>query len=324
MFTDILKIKPQLDAKDLNKMEQSLQSRFTKIAKNFGKGISNVFKSGGLMGVAIALIDKLLNPLKEVQEAMDRALAKGDDLATFAAQFNTTSGRLAKVQAMGESTGLDAEGLRMLLVKFQTSLAEAAADPNKDTSVRAFAGRQDTLEAFFEFIQSLQKLNKGDQLRVQSEVFGERQILKASEFLNADFGEMSKAFSRFDADKLTKAADKLATAADLNDRLAAMRGLDDLQAKSGVINTGMIRAKDASERLNMEKENARIKNYQNLQAITDSVTRIMGVVEEGLGLLGSLIQKVLPFIDQATTFMKNMMKSPAVRGIKSLFGGSDD
>lgn len=171
----------------------------------------------------MALIDKLLNPLKEVQEAIDRSLSKGDDLATFAAQFNTTAGRLAKVQALGEASGLDAEGLRMLLVKFQTSLAEAAADKNKDTSVRAFAGRQDTLEAFFEFIQSLQKLNKGDQLRVQSEVFGERQILKASEFLNADFATLGKQFARFDTEKLTRAANKLANFSDLNDRLGTTR-----------------------------------------------------------------------------------------------------
>lgn len=324
MFSEVLKIIPQIDSKDLAKMEKDLQSRFTKIAKGFGKGLSNVLKSGGIAGVALALIDKLLNPLKEVQEAIDRSLSKGDDLATFAAQFNTTSGRLAKVQAMGEASGLDAEGLRMLLVKFQGAQSEARADRNKDTSVRNFADREDTLEAFFEFIQSLQKLNKGDQLRVQTEVFGERQILKASEFLNADFSSLGKTFARFDANKLTVAADKLAGLSDMNDQLAAVRGLDDLQAKAGVINSGMIRAKDQSERLNLQKENARIQSYKDLQAISDSVTKIMGIVEQGLALLGSLIQKLLPFIDQAGEFMKKFMKSPMVRGVKSLFGGSDE
>lgn len=324
MFSEILKIIPRIDEKDLKRMEQQLQSRFTKIAKGFGKGLTNVLKGGGIAGVALALIDKLLNPLKEVQEAIDRSLAKGDDLATYAAQFNTTSGRLAKVQAMGEATGLDAEGLRMLLVKFQTSLAEAAADPNKDTSVRAFAGREDTLEAFFEFIQSLQKLGKGDQLRVQSEVFGERQILKASEFLNADFGELTGYFKRFNADKLTGAANRLAGNADLQDRLTAIRNLDDLQAKSQVINSGMIRSRDQSERLNLQKENARIKSYQDLAAISDSVTKIMGLVESGLALLGSLIQKLTPFVDKVSGAIDRFMKSPMVRGVKGLFGGSDD
>lgn len=324
MFSEILKIIPQIDAKDLAKMEKALQSRFTKIAKGFGKGLSNIMKGSGIAGVALALIDKLLNPLKEVQEAIDRSLAKGDDLATFAAQFNTTAGNLAKVQAMAQASGLDAEGLRLLLVKFQTATAEAAADPSKDTSVRAFAGRQDTLAAFFEFIQSLQTMNKGDQLRVQTEVFGEKQILKASEFLGANFQELAGYFSRFDSARLTTSANKLAANSDLNDRLTAIRDLDDLNAKAGVINSGMIRSKDQSERLNLEKENARIKNYQNLQTISDSVTRIMGIVEEGLGMLGSLIQKVIPFINDATDFMKKFMKSPTMRGIKSLFGGSDE
>lgn len=324
MFSEVLKIIPQIDNKDLAKMEKALQSRFTKIAKGFGKGLANVLKGGGIAGVALALIDKLLNPLKEVQEAIDRSLSKGDDLATFAAQFNTTAGRLAKVQALGESSGLDPEGLRMLLVKFQTSLAEAAADPNKDTSVRAFAGRQDTLEAFFEFIQSLQKLNKGDQLRVQSEVFGERQILKASEFLNADFQTLGKQFARFDADKLTVAANKLANISDLNDRLAASRGLDDLVSKSGVINEGMIRAKDASERLNLQKENARIQSYKDLQTISDTVTKIMGIVEQGLAMLGSLIATLTPFVNSAVELMKKLAKAPLLRSLKSYFGGSDE
>lgn len=324
MFSEVLKIIPQIDPKDLAKMEKALQSRFTKIAKGFGKGLANVLKGGGIAGVALALIDKLLNPLKEVQEAIDRSLSKGDDLATFAAQFNTTSGRLAKVQAMGESSGLDAEGLRMLLVKFQGAQSEARADRSKDTSVRNFADREDTLEAFFEFIQSLQKLNKGDQLRVQTEVFGERQILKASEFLNANFQDLGKKFARFDAAKLTGAADKLANLSDMNDQLAAIRGLDDLQAKAGVINSGMIRAKDQSERLNLQKENARIQSYKDLQAISDSVTKIMGFVEQGLALLGSLISKLTPFIDKVGAFLDATKKSPMFRGIKNFFGGSDE
>jgi len=324
MFSEILKITPQIDGKDLNKMEKALQGRFTKIAKGFGKGLANILKGGGIAGVALALIDKLLNPLKEVQEAIDRSLSKGDDLATFAAQFNTSAGQLAKVQAMGEASGLDAEGLRMLLVKFQSSISEAQADPNKDTSVRAFAGREDTLEAFFEFIQSLQKLNKNDQMRVQTEVFGERQILKASEFLNADFKELGKTFSRFDSGQLTKAAERLAGMSDLKDRLGAVRNLDDLQAKSGVINSSMIRAQDQSERLNLQKENARIKSYNDLAKISDSVTIIMGYVEQGLALLGKLIGMLTNFLPTVTGAIDRLMKSPMVRGIKGIFGGSDD
>lgn len=95
-------------------------------------------------------------------------------------------------------------------------------------------------------------------------------------------------------------------------------------AKSGVINEGMIRAKDASERLNLQKENARIQSYKDLQTISDSVTKIMGIVEQGLAMLGSLISTLTPFINQAADFMKKFLKSPMVRGVKGLFGGSDE
>lgn len=324
MFSDILKIKPQIDNKDLQAMEKQLQSRFTKIAKGFGKGIGSLFKGGGLLGLAVGLIDKLLNPLKEVQEAIDKTLKASDDLATNAKQFNTTAGRLAKLQAFGKAAGLDPESLSMLITKFQTAVAEAKANPKEPSAVRNFTGQTDTAAAFFEFIQSLQKMNKDQQILVQQQVFGEKQILKMADFLNSDFQAVGKYFSRFDSAKLTRDINKTADLNDLQDTLAAVRDLDDMQKKSRLINEGMIRTRDASEKLNLQRENQRIQSYSDLAAISQTSEKIMMMVEQGVGLVGKLINVALPFIDKATVFMQQVLKSPMMRGIKSLFGGKDE
>src|SRR5687767_8200002 len=108
MFSEILKIIPQLDSGDLAKLESSLSGRFTRIAKKFGKGLGSILTGGGIAGLALGLIDKLLNPLKDVQEAIDRSLKDSDDLVTNAKQFDTTAGKLAKLVALGKSTGLEA------------------------------------------------------------------------------------------------------------------------------------------------------------------------------------------------------------------------
>lgn len=327
MFSEILKITPQIDPKDLAKMERTLQSRFTKIAKNFGKGITNVFKAGGIAGIALALIDKVLNPLKEVQEAIDRTLKSSDDIATNAAQFNTSTGKLFKLIQLAKATGLDQDNLFMLITKFQTAVAQAQANPadGSVSSVRNFTNDKDTAESFFDFIQSLQKMDKNTQLLVQQQIFGEKQILKMADFLQTDF---TKKFSEVGLDKisttkLTGSIEKLAGLNDLADVLQARRETQDIIAKSGVINESMIRSRDQSERLNLQKENARIKSYNDLAAISDSVTKIMGLVENGLGLLGNLINKLTPFVDKMTAAVDRWMKSPMVRGIKSLFGGED-
>jgi hypothetical protein len=61
-------------------------------------------------------------------------------------------------------------------------------------------------EAFFEFVQSMQNLTDTQKSLVQQEVFGERQILKVSEFLNADFRKISREVGGPSAEELTAAA----------------------------------------------------------------------------------------------------------------------
>lgn len=325
MFSEVLKIIPQIDPQDLNKMERALQSRFTKIAKGFGKGLANIIKGGGIAGVALALIDKLLNPLKEVQEAIEKTLHTSDDLATNAQQFNTQTGKLFKLVQLAKATGLDQDNLFQLITKFQTAVAQAKADP-KDasvSSVRAFAGTKDIAEGFFNFIQSLQKMDKNQQVLVQQQVFGEKQILRMADFLQTDFPKKfaEVGLDKVSTQKLTGSIEKLANLNDLADALTAKRETKDIIAKAGVINEGMIRARDKSEQLALEKENARIKSYENIQALNDSVTKIMGLVDTGISMLGSLIAKLTPFVDKVTLAIDKFMKSPMVRGIKGMFGG---
>lgn len=334
MFSEILKIIPKMEPKDLQAMQNALQSRFTKLTKSFGKGLVNVLKGGGIAGIALGLIDKLLNPIKEVQEAIDRSLKSSDDIATNAKQFNTETGKLAKLITLAKATGLDQDNLFMLITKFQTAVAEAKANPNNENvnSVRNFVGQTDTAEAFFGFIQELQKLNKDQQILVQQQVFGEKQILKMADFLQSvgdpkALAEIVKntGLDKITAAKLTGSIDKLANLNDLQDALTAGREMRDNVAKSGSVTEGMIRARARSEQIALDRENQQIKSYQNLAAISDSVNKIMGLVDQGVALVGSLVTKVLPFIDKMSGAVDRFMKSPMVRGVKGLFGsGKDD
>lgn len=322
MFTEILKIVPKMDNADLERMRKAVQSRFTKVAKSFGSGVVAALKGGGIMGAGLALIDKLLNPLKETQEAIDRTLKSGDDAVTNAKQFNTTAGKLLKLQAFAQSSGLDADSLSMLITKFQTAVAEAQNDPTKVTSVRNFAGIPDTAEAFFQFIQALQKMDKSQQLLVQQEVFGEKQILKMSDFLNSDFANIGKYFSKFSSDRLTSSANKIGGLNDLSDTLAAVRGLEDIQNKAQVISKGMIEARDLAERQALERENMRIRSYQDLQAISTTADKIFTLVEEGVGMLGKLINFLTPAVNRVLGAIEKLMGSRLFKGF-NLFGGED-
>lgn len=321
MFTEILKILPKLDNADLNKMENSLGKRFVKISKKFGKGLGAALMGGGIAGLALGLIDKLINPLKEVQDSIDKAMSHGDDLVTNAKQFGTTAGKLAKLQAIAGSTGLDAGSLDMLVTKFQTAVAEAVQDPKKITSVRQYVGEKDTADAFFQFIQSLQKMNKTQQLLVQQEVFGEKQVLKMADFLGTDFSTLSKYFAKISTDRLTSSANKLGDLNDLTQTLEQVRGLNDLNSKAGVINKGMVMSKDRQEKLNLEKENQRIQAYTSLSTISETTTKMLTFLEQGYNLLPPLIKAVERMSLSIQEMYKKFTGSRIFRGI---FGGKDE
>lgn len=316
MFSEILKIQPRLDGKDLNSMERTLNTRFKRVAKSFGGGLLSAIKGGGIVGLATTLIDKVLNPLKEVQESIDKSLSKGDDLATYAKQFNTTAGNLARLQAFGQATGLEAEGVRLLLGKFQASVAQAEADPSKRTAVSNFVGRKDTAEAFFEFIQSMQALSPTQQNLVQQEVFGEKQILKASEFLNADFKQLAKDIGGPSAEALTIAANQLGALNDIRDTFRARRDLQDLEKKAQLIGPNTIKGVLQGEKVDLDRENKRLAQFDDLKKISMSTDKLVKLLEDGYLKLAPYLAQVIPAaINEVVSTAKVIEKSRSLRGL---------
>jgi len=316
MFKEVLKIEPRIEGRDLASMERTLNKRFQNVAKKFGSGLVTAIKGGGITGLAIALIDKLLNPLKEVQDSIQRSLNNADQLNTNAGQFNTTSGKLARLQAFGKAKGLEPEQLNVLIQKFQSAVADAAADPSKQSAVSAFVGETDTAEAFFEFIQSLQKLNKTQQSLVQAEVFGEKQILKMSEFLQTDFAQAARMIGGPSAEQLTQSIDRTAMLEDVQAFLRQRRELGDLDTKGQRIKPSMIQSMNEAEEIALTQENKRLGSYDSLKAIQINTDKLVKKLEDAYLKLAPAIATVLPVIvEQIGTAAKGIEKSRAVRGM---------
>lgn len=313
MFKEILKIFPQLDKADLNKMDRTLSQRFGSLAKKFGKGLKTTLLGGGIAGIALGLIDKILNPLKETQDAIDRVLKSGDDVVTNAKQFNTTAGKLFKLQGLAKSTGLDAGNLDLLLTKFQTAVAEAVADPTKKTSVRQFTGETDTVEGFFKFIQAVQRMDKNQQILVQQEVFGEKQILKMADFLQTNFRAQSQILGAKGSEEYTPSLEKLGGLNDFKDALEAKREMEDTVKKAGLINTGMIRNNDMLERQNLQRENQKITAYQSIAKISEQVNKAILFMEKGYTLLGRGIE----ILEIIVGYIKKTSYGRLIKGITS-------
>lgn len=318
VFKEILWIVPKLSANDLNAMQRALSTRFGTIAKKFGKGILAALTGGGLTAIALGLVDKVLNPLKETQEAIDRVLKSSDDIVTNAKQFGTQAGTLARLQARAKATGLDAGSLDVLIQKFQAAVAEAVADPNKETSVRKFVGQKDSALAFFSFIQGLQKLNKTQQVLVQQEVFGEKQILKMADFLQTDFSKQN--IGGPDEKTLTEALTKLGDLNDLSDLKGAVRELDDFVGKAAVIKQKNTELFDKGERERQKREDQNIANYQNLKNLSLLTEKISGQVEQLSNKVGEVVPTVTGIYNNLGILQRDFKNSRIGKGILKLMG----
>ncbi len=326
MFKEVLQIIPKLSSSELNTMEKSLGSRFNRIAKTFGKGIRNALTGGSIIGAGAALLQKALSPLKEVQEAIERTLQKGDDIATNAKEFGSSAGELAKLRAMGQSTGLAGGDLDMLIGKFQTAVAEAAADPKKDTSVRAFVGEKNAVKGFFSFMQGLQKLDPDKRILAQNEIFGEKQRLKMADFLGSNFPELLSKFAQFDTAKLDKSIKTIEGFSDMNDYLTSVTELGDLDKKAKAITNGTINAMDMSRQKNLDRENKRIADFKGLltidermqdiqmklETVVNDVLTKLPIFTDGINVALDLLKKSVEGWNQ---IFKLLSDSPLIRGI---------
>lgn len=312
MLKTILQIIPQLSSSELSNMERSLNGRFGKVAKKFGKGLAASLAGGGVIGAAVGLVDKVLNPLQETQEAIDRSLKSADDIVTNAKQFGSSAGKLARLRAMAGASGLEGHDLDVLITKFQGAVAASKADPNKPSAVRQFRNDTDMVESFFTFIQGLQKLDKNSQRIAQDEVFGEKQVLKMADFLGtSDWFKLSKSIGTASDGQLTKSLEKTADLNDLKDQLKAKADLNDMLAKGRLINEGMIRSQAKREELDKVRENQNIGNYTNLANISNATAEIGNMLREASIALAGSVSK---FYDISNNIQK-MSQSSVWKGI---------
>jgi hypothetical protein len=291
-------------------MEMTLTRRFANVARKFGRGLLQVTK-GSILGVSVALLAKLLNPLKEVEERIKSLLEQGTDARDLAEKFNTSTGNIGRLQAVGKSLGLTPEKLNEMMSRYADAIEtarEELADPNKDKSdqtkvLRQFVDEKDLAEGFFKFLQSLkaQGQAQGMEARQKTEktIFGERQIGGARRLIDADYPTQFQNASIPGADRLDKALNKLASLQDLDNQRAGGRGARDVISGAAGMNRKMIEDMAKAEELRIERENKNLAAFDDLkkasngiQEIMNGLNEVMKLLTKGIGMFGELLKKI--------------------------------
>jgi hypothetical protein len=200
VWSEILWVKPRLERSTAVKMENDLSTRFVKASKRFSHGLRNLMK-GAILGFSIGLIEKVLNPLKEIEERIKNLGKKGQSATDLAEKFGTTPGAFLEFQAVGQALGNETDSITEHLQKFADAviLARKEIKSNEAFSpttqiVSGFAKSSDMVAALRNFFENQSKLPQHQQDINNRLLFGEEASGSFKRLMQADFGKVRKEF----------------------------------------------------------------------------------------------------------------------------------
>lgn len=293
MFKTILKIIPQLETSTLNGLENALNSRFARVAKRFASGLKSAILGGGIAALGLSVIDKLINPLKAVNENINGIFERAKDLADEAKQFGTTSGTLLKLQTIGKSSGVGPEELATLLAKFQAALTQAKANPGQPSTLSQFTGEKDTADAFFKFLQGLQSAGQLNRELAEQEVFGERKVLSVAKFLDTNLNAKLAAVTGINSGSATANISNANRVGDLDRTKQAIIDAKGFVKQSGSLSNEIANARAREAQRAEDLQTKQLQSYASLEHISDAADQITTGLQTMLLKMGDMISKVV-------------------------------
>lgn len=322
MFTEILRVKPVLDPASAKKMESSLNTRFSRIAKRFGGGLMSALKAS-VLGLSLGLLNRLLNPIEALETKIKTLLGQGTEIRDMAEEFNTSPGEIKRLQDVAGSIGVAPDQLNGMLTQYAKAVEEARLelrDPTKERSastraVENFVGEENLAEGFFKFLSSLRKEGQGQGRSIQigesgretrqisgvesrqdfeRAVFGESLKGASRRLVETDLSSQLEAISEPTAQELTQAVDKLANLEQERKVQEIRNQTRDFIKASGVINSQTVTDLESAAAREADRDTKQLNSYGDLRKAADGIEIIKNelmtlsaVATKGLGYLGT-------------------------------------
>lgn len=312
MFSEVLRIKPVLDAAAAKQMENSLNKRFQRIGKVFSSGLKMAIK-GSILGISLGLLNKLLNPIEALEEKIKTLLGQGTDIKDLAGDFNTSPGQIKRLQDVAQSLGVQPDQLKDLMEKYAAAidsatkeLADPFVKPSEQTqAVRNFVGEKDMAEGFFKFLQSLRAEGQGpgrtqvvgdpthnitrqlsgveSRKEFERAVFGDTLKGGNRKLVETDLGQQFGKINEPSAARLTKAVNKTAELADQQRILQTKNDTKNFVDTSDQLNSKMISDMEAARAREEAKVTRRLDIYDEVRRAADGI-EVLKEKFENLGI----------------------------------------
>ena len=315
MFQEVLRIKPVLEPGATAKMETTLSQRFKKVTKTFSSGLKAVV-TGTALGIGLNILAKILNPITELEDRLNTLLGKGKNILDLSGRFNTSTGKIARLQTVGERLGVSPEDLQKLMEKYAEAIEtgrEEIKKPLKDQSdatkilSKDFLQEQDLAESFFKFIQSLKFVTDQDQRKkIEKEVLGESLFGFKRRFTDANFSQEFKTLPN-----LNEFGKATANVAITDEELRIRRVNREAQSfikNSNSLGPGTVSAINALEQKRANKED------KDFSSLASKAVAARGI-EESMALIQKPLEQLQEGISKLVVFTEGLSKSRWFRNI---------
>lgn len=301
MFSEVLRIKPVIDTPAARRMETQLNTRFATVATRFGQGLKTFLKGGligAVAGAGLGLLEKLLNPVKKLEERMTKLLDEGQDLKELAETFGTTPGRIKQIELAAQGLGVKPDQLKVLMTKFgdavETARKELAAGGElSDTSrvVRNFTGGN-VAENFVEFLAGLKAVAPNVRQNGEESVFGQRLRGSSRLLVDRDFAAAISSFGSPTA--FDPSAEKLGRLAETRARIQAANEANNFRmGAANASETGLVRAlgREAREQQRTNTQLGDMAAWEKLAAFADKFDAVGDFIRDKIVSLVALDER---------------------------------
>lgn len=296
MFTEVLKIKPQLDNSDVTKMERTLSRRFGRVAKTFGKGIQTAVK-GSILGIGLSLLNRLMNPIAELEERIKNLLDMGKDVDERAAQLGATPGELLRLEAAAEREGISPDQLQSVLSSYQSAIETARREilaggelSPASQSLREFAMDENAVESFQRFLSGLRIASPEARAAAERDVLGGTQRGAMRRLIENGL-DFSGAASAEDLSEAVSRAAALSRQQRLQERLNQQ---SQLMQGAGVVSPDIVSAMTARAQATEEAGIRRLADYQTLAKASED----LAVIRQGFEKAQNGLTQALGYLGQ--------------------------
>ena len=310
-----LKLDLTLSPEQLSAIEQSFGARMAKMNKSFGEKFKSSLVSslkgiatGGLIAAGMAIGQAILNPpIDKLNEALDNALEKMDNIATRSQQFGATSGQYYRLSAVAKSAGVDQEALDQILGRF--AALQGDAKRGQENIASGFTG-ENVVKEFARALEGVKQIkDPTKQASVAAELFGQKAVGKLAELLQTNLA--NRASEIFGGEKnqeanknLTQNINKVAAVEEKQAVLRQQTAFQDVAGKANVITEAQVVAQATNEQQKISQDNVMLKSYEAMSKTANSINEMKDTMQKGLNTITEITSKGFEGLKSAISKVK--------------------